>query len=193
MNTCIYALPEEVLKKQLEEAKSESNANVQFSLAFFDRHTEIFNLGNERSDCKAVEGEWFISLLDVLRDISNMSMKDFRTNISRNKTYDPHPPDWGNSNTPMPLGSENMEWFQFRLNKSKGRVYGIIVDAVFYIVWLDRYHNFQDSDGYDKCYARPCPFTEYEQIVFENEQLKKRIEYLESETKTYEEIFNNKV
>ena len=49
------------------------------------------------------------------------------------------------------------EWYQFRISKSKGRVIGIKIDNVFYIVYLDPFHNLINSEGYGKQKKQPPP------------------------------------
>lgn len=38
-----------------------------------------------------------------------------------------------------------------------GRVIGILIDAVFYVVWLDPYHNLTNSEGYGGVKKYPKP------------------------------------
>ena len=56
-------------------------------------------------------------------------------------THDLHPIDWDKTNTRPPMGYGQLEYWQFRLDKSNGRVIGVIIDSVFYVIWLDPYHN----------------------------------------------------
>ena len=43
------------------------------------------------------------------------------------------------------------------IDKSSGRVIGVIINNVFYVVWLDPHHNLIDSEGYGtvKKYSAP--------------------------------------
>ena len=99
-----------------------TDKNFSFSFACFDRTHELFNLGGDGSD-GVIKGKWFIELLDALKSVCNKTISEIR----QSKTHDLHPIDW---------------------SKSKGRVIGFIVDGVFYIVWLDPYHNLTNSEGY---------------------------------------------
>ena len=43
------------------------------------------------------------------------------------------------------------------IDKSSGRVIGVIVNNVFYVVWLDPHHNLTDSEGYGTVKKYPAP------------------------------------
>ena len=120
-----------------------TDKNFSFSFACFDRTHELFNLGGDGSD-GVIKGKWFIELLAALKSVCNKTISEIR----QSKTHDLHPIDWSKTNTKHPQNSEQLEFWQFRINKSKGRVIGFIVDGVFYIVWLDPYHNLTNSEGY---------------------------------------------
>ena len=143
-------------------------AEKGFSLSFscFDREHELFNLGGTSKD-NVVESAWFLDLLDCLKIIGGKTIQEMK-----GSTYDLHPIDWDSANAKIPNGNTQLEYWQFRINKSKGRVIGFILNQVFYIVWLDPHHNLTDSEGYGKAirYNRPC--STYECLVYENEFLK---------------------
>lgn len=72
-----------------------------------------------------------------------------------------------------PIGvDENEHTF---LDKSHGRVIGILIDAVFYIVWLDPHHNPTDSKGYGGAnkFKRPC--SDYEKLFQRATELEKKM------------------
>ncbi len=123
-----------------------------FSFANFDRTHKLFNLGGNSED-KTVGGQWFLKLLDCLKSVSGKSI----TELMQKSTHDLHPIDWSKTNTNPPAGYEQLEYWQFRVDKSNGRVIGIIVNNVFYIVWLDPYHNLTDSEGYGGVKKYPQP------------------------------------
>lgn len=120
-----------------------TDKKFSFSFVCFDRTHELFNLGGDGED-GVIKGKWFIELFDCLKSVSNKTITELR----QSKTHDLHPIDWDNTNTLAPKNSEQLEYWQFRINKSKGRVIGFMIDGVFYVVWLDPYHNLTDSKGY---------------------------------------------
>lgn len=148
-----------------------------FSFALFDRKHELFNLGKHQTKQQVVEPEWFLDLLDCLHEISCKKITDLKGG-----TYDLHPIDWKTANTKRPSQyREEDEFYQFRISKSKGRVIGIKVDDIFYIVWLDRHHNLTNSEGYGKeKYYKPPP------CLYEINEMK--IAKLESDLREYEQI-----
>lgn len=126
----------------LGDIKKRSQEKVVFSFEFFDRTHEAFNLGKT---CV----QWYIELLDVVKDISGLTWQ--QVNIERRKKYDPHSHDWNKTNYKYTLDEQMLqqhEGVQFRLSKSKGRVHGFMVGNIFYVYWLDPYHNMNDSPGY---------------------------------------------
>jgi len=119
-----------------------SEQGFSFSFACFDHSHELFNLGGKTED-GTVGGSWFIDLMDCLKSVSNMTFDQARASM-----HELHPVDWKNANVKCPTNDKQHEYWQFRINKSKGRVVGILIDSVFYVVWLDRHHNLSNSEGY---------------------------------------------
>ena len=74
-----------------------------------------------------------------------MTIHELKTSI-----HDLHPVNWKASNVSCPLNSDQLDFYQFRISKSKGRIIGIKIDNTFYVVWLDPHHNFSDSEGYGR-------------------------------------------
>lgn len=143
-----------------------SEKSLSFSFSCFDRSEPLFNLGS--SDSKGVlSGGWFVDLLDCLKNVSNTSIIDLQ--ISK---HDLHRINWKHTNVHQPANSEQCEYWQFRVNKSKGRVIGILIDRVFYLVWLDPHHNLTNSDGYEGPQKYNPPQSEYEQLEAQNNELK---------------------
>lgn len=113
-----------------------------FSFSCFDRSHELFNLGGKEKD-GTVGGKWFLRLLDCLKSVSGKTIPALR-----NSTHDLHPVDWKNANVNCPTETNQADYHQFRIDKTHGRVIGILIDSVFYVVWLDPHHNLTDSEGY---------------------------------------------
>ena len=119
-----------------------SERGFSFSFSCFDRENALFNLGGKEKD-GTVGGKWFLRLLDCLKDVSGKSIEELK-----HSTYDLHPVKWESANVKRPAAYEQAEYWQFRIDKSHGRVIGILIDSVFYIVWLDPHHNLTNSEGY---------------------------------------------
>ena len=133
--------------EQKEKLKDRVTENVTFSFEIFDRTHKYFNLGELEKVCDS----WFIKLFDVLNHISKISWNKFKT--TERGIYDPHQYS-NNVNEKFWLDEQYKEnaW-QFRLDKSHGRVHGILIGNIFYICLLDPHHNMYNSKGYAK--ARP--------------------------------------
>ena len=65
---------------------------------------------------------------------------------------------------------EQYEWWQFRISKSKGRVIGIFIENCFHILWLDRYHNLTNSEGYGKenYKSKLVPIWNHKKNIYKN-------------------------
>ncbi|MCR5661281.1 MAG: hypothetical protein K6G50_04010 [bacterium] len=138
-----------VEKKYSKETSAKGN--LLFSFSMFDRQHELFNLGSNTSD-GIIEAKWFIHLLDCLKEASRKSIQELK-----NGTYDLHPVKWEQANTKQPDNLQQYNFWQFRINKSRGRVIGALIEGVFYIVWLDCHHNLTNSEGYGKARKYPPP------------------------------------
>jgi hypothetical protein len=158
-----------------------------FSFELFDRNHPLFNVGKNEHCPEAVSGEWFIELLDCLKEISNKNIYE----LGKGSMYDLHPVNWKKANAKLPEGHEQLEYYQFRINKSNGRVIGAKIDNLFYIVWLDRYHNLTDSDGYGKAKYMYRPKSIFEEQQEKIEILEKRINRYKQEIDTYESTFQH--
>ena len=156
-----------------------------FSFACYDRSHKLFNLGDATPD-GVVSGKWFLDMLDCLKAVSNKKISELRGG-----PYDLHPVDWANANASAPNGFEHLEYWQFRINKSRGRVIGFKIDNVFYIVWFDPHHNLTDSEGYGTATKYRAPESEYDSNQRELEDLRGQVEYLKEELKTAEELLLN--
>ena len=117
----------------------------------FDRKHELFNLGGKEND-GTVGGKCFILLLDRLKDAGGKTIAELK-----NKPFELHPVNWETTNANCPAKLEQAEYWQFRIDKSHGRVIGILIDSIFYVVWLDPYHNLTDSEGYGGVNKFPAP------------------------------------
>ncbi len=160
--------------------------SFSFSFSCFDRAHDLFNLGDATPE-GVVSGKWFIDLIDCLKSVCNQTIPELKHSM-----HDLHPVDWSAANTKAPEGSEQIEYWQFRINKSKGRVIGFLIDNVFYVVWLDPHHNLTNSEGYGgiKWYrAGPSLYETQEATILE---LRREIEKRDEEIAAYEDLLNGK-
>lgn len=111
-------------------------------LRFSFRHlTEDATFGPSHA---AVPAEYLATLLDRLKAVSGMTVSEFRAN--RDKALRAHTHDWDrtsrkNGYVHLTQQLRDCEPWQFCLTANQhGRVHGILIDEVFYIVWLDPNH-----------------------------------------------------
>lgn len=192
----ISPLTSEIVSKQLrsfsveniEEIKSRHAEDLVFSFVLFDRTHKAFNLGN-------VCIPWYISLIDTFKELSKMNW----CSIQQAGHYDAHEHNWDKTNYTFMFDKKTLDQYegvQFSLGSTKGRVHGFIVGNVFYVYWLDPYHNLYTVDGRGKenLYSPglSCMESLNSQIidlVRENKRLEKESEeFLEDLCKKEEEI-----
>lgn len=161
--------------------------SFSFSFSCFDRTHELFNLGDTTGD-GTVGGPWFLCLLDCLKSTCNSTFAE----LQQSHTHDLHPIDWSKTNTCAPPSSQQCEYWQFRINKSKGRIIGTIIDKVFYIVYLDAHHNLVDSDGYGKAVRYCAPSSLYETLIKRIADYEEQVRHLQEENQVYKDLFNEK-
>lgn len=148
-----------------------TEGGFSISFACFDRFHELFNLGDSSSEDGTITGAWFLDFLDCLKEVTNKKYYELKHTMHKL-----HPVDWKNANTKRPACSEQIEFDQFRISKSKGRVVGFYTQNVFYIVWLDPHHNLSDSEGYGTVTYYSTPQSEYDQIQAERDFYKMEAE-----------------
>ncbi len=163
-----------------------SEKSFSFSFSCFDRTHKLFNLGHNTSE-GVVSGKWFLDLLDCLKSVCNKTIPELRESM-----HDLHPVDWSTANTREPDNSEQCEYWQFRLNKSKGRVIGFLIDSVFYVVWLDPHHNLTNSEGYGGVNKYKPGMSIYETQELEIADLKQENKQLKGDLKAAEELLEER-
>lgn len=160
--------------------------SFSFSFACFDRSHELFNLGDSTTE-GVVSGKWFLDLLDCLKSVSNKTIVELKSSLHRL-----HPITWSKTNTKSPVNSEQCEYWQFRINKSKGRIIGFLIEGVFYVTWLDPHHNLTNSEGYGGARKYCPPLSIYESQVIKIDEKENTIKNLTEEIGVYKELLNEK-
>ncbi len=158
------------LKKEIE--------TLDFSFKYFDRNHELFNLGDHLTRPIAVQSDWFLDLLDTLKEASNLKITDFK------QKYDMHPLQEDGSNIKDKDKLEQFEYWSFDVTK-QSRVIGFKINNRFYIQWLDVHHNHYNSAGYGKATYYCKPFSIIDQVHNECEQLKLENSKLKEENDIY--------
>lgn len=170
-------LPREIIKRLPHNGVELGDKHLVFTFTCFDRTHELFNLSGD--------GDWFLDLLDCFKSVSGKTIEELKKSL-----HDLHPVDWNNANVASPDDDDQRNYWQFRLNKSKGRVIGFIVhtqhQSLFYVVWMDRHHNLTNSAGYGGVNKFRTPLSGYE-------LQEDHISELENELDGYKTIFETEV
>ena len=159
--------------KRLE--KDIDKSQLSFSFQYF-RQIPCFQLGEQ-------DNKWFVSVLDRLKDLSGRD-SSLMADATAKKAYRLHPIVWDQPNIPVKKAdldwipneyrdSEEIEFQQFEITKSTGRVIGFFneTNEIFHVVLLDPKHNIcpTEATGYRVDKTREC-LTDYEELLV---QLKK--------------------
>lgn len=89
-------------------------------------------------------GAYLPQLLDRLKSVSDMRLSEFRANKDRSLRAHTH--DWARTSekegySHLTTQLRACEAWQFQLSANEhGRIHGILIDEVFYIVWVDPQH-----------------------------------------------------
>lgn len=112
---------------------------LRFSFRHFIHNDKFDHNLSENHD------EYITALLGRLRDVSSFTIKEFRTR--KGPPLLAHQHDWAKTSEPegyqhLTPQLQQCEPWQFCLTRNEhGRVHGILIDDIFYIVWLDPKHS----------------------------------------------------
>ncbi len=160
-----------VSKDERESINERANEKVIFSFNFLDLEDELFNLGTMKKRSVPICSEWFMTLLETLKEISNLKPNELK---NQKQHYDYHSHDWNNVTKKFNFSNdflEQVDGVQFRLSSSKGRVHGFMIGNRFYIVWLDPHHNLYPNERYGGTKYYEKPKTCFEKLSEENVRL----------------------
>jgi hypothetical protein len=114
---------------------------IRFSFKYIDF--------SDKYPLQSKDDGYFKSFFERLRSLSRMKVDEFRTN--KDKSLRAHTHIWSQNSEPEGFNHLNdqlrqCEPWQFQLSSNKhGRVHGILLDEVFYIIWLDPKHCIQGN------------------------------------------------
>jgi hypothetical protein len=109
---------------------------IRFSFRHFDQ--------NEKFGAHLAGDGYIGALMERLRDVSGLTLSEFRSN--KNKSLRAHTHDWSrtteeNGYTHLNEQLRQCEPWQFQLSANEhGRIHGILIDEVFYVIWIDPMH-----------------------------------------------------
>ncbi|HHU17813.1 MAG TPA: hypothetical protein GXZ70_06320 [Clostridiales bacterium] len=127
---------------------------LAFTFEDLDREHDYFNLSR-------VGREWFIHFLDTLQKLSKKTWPE----IQQDNYYNVHPHDWNKTTTRFRKEKyEQYEGVQFSLGSNYGRVHGYIIGNLFFIVWLDKYHNLYDMEGHTPAKSKVKIMKDYPSV-----------------------------
>lgn len=110
--------------------------NLKFSFKYFHL--------NEKFHTQGVNPTYLNVFLNRLKSVSSFTIQEFRTN--KDRSLRAHTLDWKRTTekegfTCLNEQLQQCEPWQFELSANEhGRVHGILLDEVFYVVWLDPEH-----------------------------------------------------
>ena len=156
---------------------------IIFSFKFFTREHSLFNLSDRN---KAVNGTWFLELLNCLSEVAKLTISE----LKQFSKFQMHPINWETTNIDCPILDKEEDFWQFRINKSKGRIIGFLIDNLFYIVWLDYHHNLTSCEGYGGAESYKYALSDYELLEQQLNDTKEQVKILRKENEELEEMLN---
>jgi hypothetical protein len=131
------------LKAGLPTPKEIHQSLVRFSFKYLELGHGKFCLPDS-----AQKAAYLLTLFDKLKQISTMKFADFR---QAGKALRSHAIDWDKTSEPDGYAHLNeqmqqCEPWQFSLAREElGRVHGLLLDDVFYVVWVDHEHKLYNG------------------------------------------------
>lgn len=111
--------------------------NISFSFRYIDANNKKFSFTSQGAD-------YFSKVLDRLKSLSHLTVKEFITD--RSAALKSHPIDWRHTSEPEGFTNLNEQFnsytpYQFAVSRNEhGRVHGFFIGNVFHVVWLDPHH-----------------------------------------------------
>ena len=111
---------------------------LKFSFRLLDIKNEKFNIDH-------LHAPYLENFLERLQGVSQLRVEDFRS--GKSKSLRAHMHDWERTTEPFGFSSINAqlrqcEAWQFQLSANEhGRIHGLLLHDVFYVVWLDPKHS----------------------------------------------------
>jgi len=116
---------------------------IRFSFETLEKN-DFFNLDNM---CE----NWASDLLfSALKTVSGIEVRRVYNGefTGKNSTLRIHTHEDATPPCPLPKNIDLSELYQIRISKSKGGIHGILIENIFYVVWLDPHHNMYPDDRY---------------------------------------------
>ena len=137
-------------KKEIPRVVKLSDKKWEFSFQSWAQR-DFFGLKHEK-----VSKQWFVDLLDRLRDLSSKNIEDVTLDSAARGSYRFHKINWGEKSSikkekfyeyiPEEYRTEETDIIQFQIEQSKGRVIGFFdYNQTFQVILLDPAHNMQLS------------------------------------------------
>lgn len=174
----------EKVERARERTQQLAENHISFSFYYFKYHNEKYNMGN-------VTAARFIKLKEVLRDVSNYSMKEFIPAFNHSQRWRCH----GLEEDIVAefeleeafLDQVREGCFQFSITQALGRVLGFNIHSVFFIVLLDFHHNAYPGSYGVQLYSGPVTLEDELQAL--NMSLQDEVEALKTQIKQLEDDY----
>lgn len=129
-----------ISREEIDNFEKSKNEKIIFSFRLLELTHRYFNLGGT---CI----KWFNNVFAKLQDISSITKNELL--FEKKDIFRPHPIKWEDVDQKFPFsGLEQLECRQISFGKGLGRMHGIMIGNVFYIVWLDPHHNLYPCQQY---------------------------------------------
>lgn len=168
------------------ESRSYENKNIVFSFEKLEKN-ELFSIDRT---CPS----WPATMLEMMKQCSTIKMKRvFSGEFSgRHSTLRIH--DHRNAKIPscgLPANVSLEDMYQIRFGTSSGGIHGIFYENVFYVIWLDPFHNLYPDEHHGGVKIITPPRDCCIELREENDILYKKIDELTQEIQNKDDVIND--
>lgn len=174
--------------KSIPKPKINRNEKLLFSFRLLDFSLPYYN-------CNGMCDKGIKNCFEKLKLYSNFSVNEIRSGKGGSTLkFHNHEKDKVDDWPKYLVENEELEesFFQIGFGLSKGRAHGILIDNVFYVIWLDPHHYLYHDARYGpkKAYAGLEDCCACRESIIDSQA--DEIEKLKLEIKEYKELLNEK-
>lgn len=125
-----------VLSSSVPLAKTPTISKIVFSFESLER--------NEYFDLPATCEKWSIFMMEQLKVVSQLTTNELRNRQSSMLRFHYH--ERANPPVEIPNNVALKDMCQIRFGTNRGGIHGVLVDNIFYVIWLDPLHNMYPSE-----------------------------------------------
>lgn len=161
------------------EKMTKSKEHLVFSFESLDFSNEYFNL-----DGTCIN--WTFTMFQKLKIYSEKTPSELLANPRGTIRFHNH--EKGNAEFKPPYDLDRSDFYQLRFGTSKGGIHGVLVENIFYIIWIDPQHNMYPDEKYGGLKIITPPMTCCKERDSDLAKLNKELEATQRESKEWQAL-----